>query len=720
MFKASLRSERSSQPQVYLLAQAVVLAGLSWLVLLLPYQFQSTDQEIFIGSEQSAPHLTGFFFLENDGQRAYRWSESSASIRFDNVANQPMQLVITMHAARPSAPPHMVVSVNGVELQTLQPGGTFADYRFAVPRAVVGWNDHATVSIQIEPFRAPPDTRQLGAAIASVKLLTRGKPALPSWPVTWPLVLAAFLTAVLAKYLRVGVITRTGIITAMALAYGAASLRVPDTLRSNARWLPLFMGGLLLLAVALPTFRRLLPTLRHWLIQQKRMHPVAFWGTVIVTAFLAIALPLATTSGYWGDIEIYMAWTYQITHFGIHSAYSPPAIELPNTTPFLLYLFKPAGQLFQRFWSPDFPPTWQVRDHIAVLRFLLRIPALLATLGIALLLYREVQSDWGRRAALLVAAAYLFNPAVLFEAPYYGQTGAVHSLFMLASIMALVHKRPALSWASLMLGALTKPQADIFWPLVIVLTWQHFGWRGIVRGSLAALLVALVILFPFIQHGTLDDMWTRISRVTSYHPVLSATAHNFWWFISFGQGKASDLGTWPFFAKLGWSFLTFRTIGLGLFGLAFLLVLVRVLRDSRKATRYEAAAYLFCAFFMLSTQIHENHLIPMYSLLLLAAVGDRRLRWIYALLAVTSTINMALHYPVFLHKFVPQNPDVWGGVELFWPRWINSVVQVAIFGYWTALFGRATWSVLRSPRPTRSTQTIQTTKTTPLSKVAAN
>ncbi|MFZ2489425.1 MAG: hypothetical protein WAZ19_15035 [Anaerolineae bacterium] len=714
------RSKKLTRQHFSLLVQAIFLASLSWLLLLVPYQFQPTDRTLLIGSEPVTTRLTGFSFVETDGQRAYRWSEADASIRFDNVANQPMQLVIIMHAARPNAAPHMVLSVNGVELQRLQPGGNFAEYRFVIPRSLIGWQGRATISFQVDPFNAPPDTRQLGAAIASIQLLSLGGPIVPPWPVTWPLLLATVVFVILATRLHLRIATRVFIVLVVALGYALAALRFPETLGSNARWLPILAGAGLVLAVALPPLPRLLRTIWHRLAQLRTTHPTTFWGTVIVAAFLAIALPLATTSGYWGDIEIYMAWTYQITHFGIHSAYSPPAIELPNTTPFLLYLFKPAGQLFQRFWSPDFPPTWQVRDHIPVLRFLLRIPALLATLSIALLLYRETRTDWGRRTALLVAAAYLFNPAVLFEAPYYGQTGAVHSLFMLASIIALVHRRPALSWASLMAGALTKPQADIFWPLVILLTWQRFGWRGMVRGSLAALLVALVILFPFLQHGTLDDMWTRVSRVTSYHPVLSATAHNFWWFISFGQGKASDLGTWPIFARLGWSLFTFRNIGLGLFGLAFLLVLVRVLRDNGKATLYEAAAYLFCAFFMLSTQIHENHLIPMYSLLLLAAVANRRLRWIYALLAVTSTVNMALHYPVLLHQFVPQNPDVWGGAELFLPRWINSAVQVAIFVYWTWLFGRTTWSVLRSTRPIRSTQMIQTTKTATLTKVAAS
>jgi len=95
---------------------------------------------------------------------------------------------------------------------------------------------------------------------------------------------------------------------------------------------------------------------------------------------------------------------------------------------------------------------------------------------------------------------------------------------------------------------------------------------------------------------------------------------------------------------------------------------------------------------MLATQIHENHLIPMFSLLLLACPGHRR-RWlIYALFAVTATLNMALHYPQILRVLVPQNPDVWGGTEMALARWLSSLAQVSVFLYWTVVFVRETFA----------------------------
>jgi Gpi18-like mannosyltransferase len=684
---------------------------ISLFVLALPYQWQPDGQQIIVGSEDLAG-LTGFYFVEQAQGRDFRWSGPEASVRFEQVPNRPLTLNLTLHAARPADSPPVKVLINGHPVGSLAPGGEFTEYQVAVPRSKVGWTGVVTATLVVDPFVAPPDTRQLGAAVAAISLAPAGLLAIPPWPLLWPLALAvALATLLLAQTGRRWPVI-AALVVAMAVAYSATAVLNPEALQGWARWLPAAVVSLgLVLLVGPPLLRRL--------TEVSRRRPVLFWGTLMTMVFLAIYLPLATTTGYWGDIEIYMAWTHQITHFGVHSAYSPEAVAPPNTTPVLLYLFRPAGEIFRRFFAPDFPPTWIVRDHQHALRFMLRIPALLATLLIAVVIYREMRRDWGIETALLAAAAYLFNPAVIFESAYYGQTGAVHSLFMLASIVLLARGHSGLSWAALTAGALTKPQADIFWPLVVVLTLKRFGWRGALRGVAGAAVTSIVLLLPFIVHNTLGQMWSRVSRPTDYHPMLSATAHNLWWLVSWGNGKATDLGMPPLLDRLGWPIFSYRNIGLGLAGLAYLLVLVRTWYDQRRDVLYSASAYLFLAFFMLATQIHENHMIPMFSLLILAVPADRRLRWIYGALAITATINMALHYPDILRTIVPENPDIWGGQELFWPRWLNSAAQMVIFVYWTVILLRDTLAGLSS-RPRRSTHHSQTTNTAPLTKTIAN
>jgi hypothetical protein len=696
-------------PRVLWYWTALLLAAL---IIALPAQWRG-PQRVEVGAggvdaAASAAALAGFSFPETADGVGYRWSEGQAIVRFAGISNRPMTLRMFLHARRPGAPAPVTVLVNGETIATFPGNGGFTEKTFSVDRRAVAWDGNVFVAIRTQPFTAPPDTRQLGAAVAWVELAPAGGPAIPPLTAYLPLVLAvagvlwgAGRGMPIRNHKEHGELKEQRALSSLwsvrslwlllAVVLGIAGAALLDRLLAwVVRWGWMVAAGVWAAAVIVVWGPRIVRRLWAALTRLRVRRPVLFWISLMTAAALAIYLPLCLTWGYRGDIEIYMAWTYQITHFGIQSAYSPASASPPNTTPGLLYFFWVAGEAFRHFFSPTFPPTWLDRTNQAYLRYFLRIPALLCNALIALIVYRLMRRRYGQRAALLAVVAYLFNPAVVFESAYYGQTGAVHSLFMLVGVVGLAEGRPAWGWAGLTAGMLTKPQADLFLPLFVVLTAQRYGWRGLARSAAAALGVGLVMLAPFLIHGTIGEMWARISRVTDYHPMLSATAHNFWWFASLGNGKASDLLMPPLLDRLGWPIFTYRWIGLGLVGLAYLLVLARVWWDRSARGLYLAAAYLFLAFFMLATQIHENHLIPMFSLLLLALPGDRRMKFVYAAFAVTATLNMALHYPEILRVLVPQNPDVWGGPELALPRWLDSAAQMAVFVYWTVIFVRET------------------------------
>ena len=677
-----LSGSRPTLPRtVACLAAGLILAALC---VALPYQGGAT--RLSLGSMSSAPALDGFYQpeLAPDGT-AFRWSQAQGVITFGHVGVRPLRLRLYAHALRPQGIATVIVGINGREVDRFPAGGAFAEHDLTLDPSRFGWNGELQISLRATPFVAPPDTRQLGVAVAWVELDPLFGVAAPPARVLFPLLLATAW---------------------LVLARRPARIPLPQPLSLTLGLLPVGLVGLLRLwpllpwvwiaplavwagPVAVSLVPRFWHRLRRWLGRLRARHPQAFWLVLMAGVALAVYLPLATTTGYWGDIEIYMAWTWQATHSGIHSVYAPSFVAPPNTTPLLLYPFRLAGEVFRALWSPSFPPPWLDRTNQGYLRFLLRLPALASTGLIAAAAYKLVLKHWGKRWALIAVAAYLFNPAVVFESAYYGQTGAVHSLFMLLAVAGLTEGYPGWGWVALALGMLTKPQADVFLPLMAILTWRRYGPARLTRALLAALACALVVLAPFITCGTLGEMWARVSRPESYHPMLSATAHNFWWFASLGQGRLSDLAH-----PLGLPLLNYRLIGLGLFGLAYLLVLLRTWKDSAAAVTYESFAFLFLSFFMLATQIHENHLIPMFSLLLLAMPGDRRLRWLYAAFAVTATLNMALHYPQIIRVLAPTGADVWGGPALALPRWLNAAAQVGLYAWWATGYVRSTYPLL--------------------------
>jgi Gpi18-like mannosyltransferase len=380
----------------------------------------------------------------------------------------------------------------------------------------------------------------------------------------------------------------------------------------------------------------------------------------------AVRLALDAGRGYPGDVDAYLAQTWKMVHYGIHSAYLtfngvPPS----DNPPVLLYPFWLLGWLYQHLISPSFPPTW-VSDP-KLLRFVLRLPSLGADLIIGALIFRVLQrKSLGFNASLTAAGAYLFSPAVIFDSAYWGQTAAVHALFMLMALIATDRRVYLWAGAALAAAVLTKPQALAIAPLVFILALREQGWWRIgVAGSLTALL----IVAPFLVAGNIQGVCAQYLNTTHYHPFLSANAHNLWWFITGGHGWQSDI-------RPG-SLIHFRTVGLLLFATATLLSSVAVFRQ--RETLFLAAAYQSLAFFMLNTQIHENHLLPMFAPLVIVAALDRHARWLYGAFTFTALANMALHDPNLIRWLGLPEDDIFGGSTLAIPRWINSAAQVALF-----------------------------------------
>ena len=174
--------------------------------------------------------------------------------------------------------------------------------------------------------------------------------------------------------------------------------------------------------------------------------------------------------------------------------------------------------------------------------------------------------------------------------------------------------------------------------------------------------------------GNLESALRQYAQTTQYHPYISVNAHNFWWLVTGGQGWQSD--------ALSFAFVSYRLAGFVLFGGATLLSLAVVWRN--RSALHLTAAYQSLAFFMLLTQIHENHHLPLFAPLVLACALNRRLWIVYGALSLTALANMALHDPNIVMALGYPAKEIYGGPALALPRWINALIQAALFGVLTA------------------------------------
>jgi hypothetical protein len=90
--------------------------------------------------------------------------------------------------------------------------------------------------------------------------------------------------------------------------------------------------------------------------------------------------------------------------------------------------------------------------------------------------------------------------------------------------------------------------------------------------------------------------------------------------------------------------VTYRQIGVGLYGL-FVLFVLAVVRRRRPEAPALPAAVLALGLFVLLTEVHERFMFPILALLLLAAghahaARPARLGWVYAALSLTFAFNL--------------------------------------------------------------------------------
>ncbi len=683
----------------------IILAA--FVTLIVAYQPRQTNT-VDLASASADKFIDNFHAQE----RGYRWTQARSAVWLSGLGGGNLEWTLGMRlsGSRPAGmpAPQVRLHVNGQPLAEFIASNEERDVEFALEPGRLGLNGDLLLEMDADTFTPRSDPRELGVRVMSVWATPAEGFALPSAKVVglmFGILIACVLSICVVDYrfqisdseaaplwgfrlknLKSEIYNLKFLLGVFWLASAAALLFN----RAEAAW---WIGVVFLIATGLAALVMLIA----WIVPRGSLSERQWRVLLAVFALAALGrLILDTGRGYEGDVAIYLSLAWKSVTLGIHSTYLHVSdVPPPNTPPFLLYPFWITGWLYQQFFSPLFPPTWL--NDPPILRFMLRLPSLAADLLIGAIIFRATLSahssttlhplagtgdGWAashftvHRSLftvhyLLPTAFYFFNPAIIFDSAYWGQTAAIHSLWMLLAIVAIT--RAAYGWAgaALCLAALTKPQALAIAPIILFVTWRE---RRLLRLTLAAAATWLLANAPFVVTGNVESVLGQYAQTASYHPFISVNAHNLWWFITGGQGWQPDS-----LSLVGP--LSFRLAGLLLFGLATLLSLALLWRDRRAL--FTAAAYQSLAFFMLLTQIHENHLLPMFAPLAIACALDRKGWWLYGAFALTVLANMALHDPNLVAALGYPLEDIYGGPGLALPRWINAAMQTFLFGLFT-------------------------------------
>jgi Gpi18-like mannosyltransferase len=427
----------------------------------------------------------------------------------------------------------------------------------------------------------------------------------------------------------------------------------------------------------------------HQTIRQRMrwLDTTAGLAVMFIVAFL-IRVAIAPHFGFFGDLHLFAKWSTELRTVGTHRFYANDPIA--DYLPALLYVFWIIGKLSA---APSY--------------LLLKLPALLADLGVA-----WVAGTVAARIApprtreqmpirAMVAAAVLFNPAVIALSAGWGQVDSVPVFFLLASFLLLFTgpqslRRDLAAALLFSIAFITKPQVCLAFPVIAYALYLRYlknrtrkeALDGALRiGFLVGVGVVLGLLsgLPFsLGPSGLLHAYQHAARV---HTVTSANAFNLWGLLGLWRNDATPtLMPGGVMTVAGIHALNFGLLAFATAAIVVLWQLHRAVRHGLEQSRimFAAAAVLSLLGYTVLTRMHERYMfVALASFAPL--VFARSYRWVYGLLSALFLLNLWYPYAGYNLRahapalyFQPWFDWIYGGFDDTWQKKVLSFFVTSI------------------------------------------
>jgi Gpi18-like mannosyltransferase len=374
---------------------------------------------------------------------------------------------------------------------------------------------------------------------------------------------------------------------------------------------------------------------------------ILFLVILVLFAFL-MRVPYLTQMAFPGDLRGYFApWAVKIEAEGLFNVYQGD--PRPDYPPVYLALLGVVRAI-----STESSGTFARVTTDNTLLLLKLFPVLFELLIIAAaFLWLQDRPGW----RWIVPGALAVTPGLLITSAMWGQADAVFTLFLVGVLIALNRDRPRLAWLLYALAFLTKFQAVVLLPLIVILCFRRYGLRKIIEGAGVFASVMALGLLPFILNSGLENTFSPYFGSVDAYPATTVNAFNFWYLLT--PPTLGGMLTWSQEATsdklLLFDGMTYKTAGFALLGVYVLGICASLWMRYRDRLEFVWAAALYLGFYMLPTQMHERYLYPAVVFAIFALAQEKRM-WLAALgLSLTYLYNVL---------YVIEAPFYWFGIEL--------------------------------------------------------
>jgi dolichyl-phosphate-mannose--protein O-mannosyl transferase len=302
------------------------------------------------------------------------------------------------------------------------------------------------------------------------------------------------------------------------------------------------------------------------------------------------------------DMNCFQSWARFLYENGLSEIYTSSIFcDYP---PFYLYVLYLIGAVRAAFDFPTLSPAFNV---------LTALPPIACDLGLAFIFYRLAEKRAGVRFGAIVAAMYIFNPAIIYDSGVWGQLDSVYALLLVAALYLVSEKKLLPAYLIYAAAILTKPQSLIVSPVFLYSAYDYLRASDIKKTLprfglyiLCAALALPVRALPFTKGFDFMPVIDQYIGTLDSYNYASVNAFNIYALTGGNWGAIT-----PFYV-----FFAVAAVA-GVVVLAFW-VLHR--EANYRYAVFFSAALLNTGAFMFSIKMHERYLFPTLAFLLMAYV----------------------------------------------------------------------------------------------------
>lgn len=399
------------------------------------------------------------------------------------------------------------------------------------------------------------------------------------------------------------------------------------------------------------------------------------------------------------DVNNHVDWGIRFWQYGPAQFYDQNvwSFSWPNQPPGTILIFALIRKLYEGIFSffwwinvtvPVFPSNLMFFFEERLYQALLKLPAILADLGIASIIFWFFKRRQKENLGLWGANIFLWNPVIWYNSSIWGQTDSTVNFFGLFALLLLIERKLISSYLNIFISLFIKASLLILAPVLLVVAWrQKYPISTWAKALFFPLAIVGVLTLPFSQgepFAWLLALYQEKVFGWQLH-LITANAFNLWAAFTGIHERPDTLLFGP---------LSFKVWGYILFGAAFVPLILKLLKKPDDRTVLWVATLTVFSSFVFLTGIHERYLYPLFPLLTLIVVQERKWLPVLVLLSGIHLINL---YNFWWYPRAQWLIEVLSAGDRLLPRIFGAVVTALfLWMYFSFVTARADISEPRS------------------------